>query len=86
MSSDPTTQTSREVIAKAAVERAREGDLPYTGSHSINLESNGSFRSTLPKFFFENTDHESGELAGAYVDLENGLIVLDVQGGDEYER
>jgi len=86
MSSDPTTQTSREVIAQSAVERAKQGELPFTGSHSIDFGKNGSFRSTLPMFFFENTEFDSAAVAGSYVDLEEGLIVLDVQRGGEYER
>lgn len=87
MSSDPTTQTSREVIAQSAVKRAMEGNLPFLSSHSIELpKSSESYRTTLPKPFFENTPYEAGDQAGAFVDFENGIVVLDFQEGESYER
>jgi len=79
------TARPREVAATEAVERAQNGELPLLDEHILSRGS-GSFRSTLPITFFRNTPYTTGDVAGAYADFEQGILVLDYQQGGEYER
>lgn len=82
MSSESTTRP-REIEAKAAVQAAANGDLPYVNDYTLQYSAS-QFRVGVDPFFTNNTSFGKGSVAGLYVDIERGMLVYDFQQGDEY--